>query len=69
MALDKDGRFNKGKMHIKATLENDLKSVLIEINDNDTIGMLKKKIGEKSESTLDLYNGLTGVQASKIMRI
>lgn len=61
MALDKDGRFNKGKMHIKATLEHDMKSVLIEINDNDTIGILKKKIGEKSESTLDLYNGLTGV--------
>ena len=70
LELDKDGRFNKGKKHIKATLESDhLKSVLIEINDKDTISILKKKIGEKFESTFELYTGLTKVSASKIMKI
>ncbi len=68
--MDKDGRFNKGKKHIKATLDTDhLKSVLIEINDTDTILNLKKKIGEKFESHFELYTGLTKVSASKVMKI
>jgi hypothetical protein len=46
-----------------------MKSVLIEINNNDTISILKKKIGEKFESTFELYNGLTKVFASKIYKI
>ena len=62
IALDREGRFVKGQMHIKATLESDhLKSVLIEINDEDTIGMLRKKIGERFETRMDLFNGLNGI--------
>ncbi len=52
LELDKDGRFKKGNKHIKATLVSDhLKSVLIEINNSDTISILKKKIGEKFENS------------------
>lgn len=55
--LDKDGRFNKGRNHVKAILRSDhLKGVLVETNENDTISILKKKIGEKFESTFEQYN-------------
>lgn len=57
-------------MHVKATEESDHhKSFLIQVpNSEDTIATLKKIIGEKMESTYDMYKKLKNVYASKIMK-
>lgn len=60
--MDSKGYFNKGLIHIKATLESDsFKSVLLEISDKDTIAILKKRIGEIMESNFELYRNLRGL--------
>ncbi|CDW82427.1 UNKNOWN [Stylonychia lemnae] len=67
--MNEKGYFNKGQMHIKATLESDhQKSFLIDIQENDTILTLKKRIGEIMESSYELYRNLRNVQASQIIR-
>lgn len=68
--LDNQGYLNKGQMHVKATLEQDHhKSFLIQIDSKEeTIGMLKLKIGEKMGSTYELYKGLTELKASRIRK-
>ena len=56
-------------MHIKASQEkDDLKSILLDVNENETILELKKQIGEKIESAYELYRGLRNLQASKIWK-
>ncbi len=57
--MDSKGYFNKGQIHIKATLESDsIKSILLQISDKDTIKILKKKIGEIVEANFELYRNL-----------
>ena len=59
-----EGYFNKGSMHIKATLVSDhTKVVMVEVEETDTIKYLMKRVGEKMESTYDLYRNLRGVTA------
>lgn len=67
--MDSDGFFNKGSMHIKATLESDIsKSVLVEVEESDTIKYFMKKIGERMESTYELYRNLRGVTAEFVIK-
>jgi hypothetical protein len=57
--MDSKGYFNKGQIHIKATLETDsFKSILLQISEKETISVLKKKIGEIMESNFELYRNL-----------
>lgn len=67
--MDSRGYFNKGCIHIKATLESDsFKSVLLEISEKDTIAILKKRIGEIMESNFELYRNLRSLSATKIIQ-
>ena len=68
--IDDRGYVNQGQKHIKATLDSDhQKSFLIQVDDKeDSISILKKKIGERVESTYEIFNGLKGLQASKIFK-
>lgn len=42
--------------------------MLIDIDDRDTISILKRKIGEKIESTFEMYNGLTKMRATNLVK-
>lgn len=67
--MDQRGYFNKGQIHIKATLESDeAKSILLQVSDKDTILVLKRKIGETMESNFELYRNLRNVQATTILK-
>ena len=67
--MNEKGYIFKGQMQIKATLETDpLKSLLIEVLQNDTVADLKRRITEKMEVNYDIYRNLRNLKVSKIKR-
>jgi len=67
--MDPRGYFNKGQIHIKATLESDtVKTILLQISHKENISSLKKKIGEIMESNFELYRNLRELKATKIVK-
>eukprot|EP00347_Sterkiella_histriomuscorum_P017278 403349996 len=65
--MDEKGYFNKGKMHVKATLESDPhKNFLVDLQESDTILTLRKKIGEIMECSYEQYRNLRNIKASYI---
>ena len=67
--MDPRGYFNKGQIHVKATLESDsAKSILLQISYKEDIASLKCKIGEIMESNFELYRNLRELKATKIVK-